>query len=186
MRRLFYFSLLAAALFFSLLSDFTNAQENFYYSREEKIPLTIADKISIRFKNGVTQAQIQEVLSSEPALGGREPLELAATKNFFIVSLKSPTDVKQLVRRLKDKARVDVVNPVYLLEGLEAVPFDHFVVQFKPSVTPMQIDALNRQHHVETINACTAAHNLYTLRVTSASDLSLLEMAKLYYETLPS
>lgn len=161
--------------------------EDFYYSQVKKIPLTIStEKISIKFKRDVTQAKIQRLLSSEPILEELKPLD-GATPGFFTIQLKAPTDVKQLVQRLKNRPEVDLVNPVYLIEGsLEAIPFDIFIVQFKPSVTRDQIDELNKPHHVEVVLMSPASWNLYTFRITTASDLSVLKMSQLFYESLPA
>ena len=47
---MFYLSLLVAVASFFLLSGLVLAQEDFYYSRGEKIPLEIStEKISIKF-----------------------------------------------------------------------------------------------------------------------------------------
>lgn len=187
MNRKFYPYVLAAVMTCCLFSSWVFAQEDFYYSRGERIPLTIStEKISIKFKTGVTDAQIQDLLSSEPVLGELKPLG-GATPGFFTIQLKEPTDIKQLVQRMKNRPGVDIVNPVYLGEGsLEAIPFDLFMVQFKPSVTRVQIDELNKQHHIEVVSMSPASWNLYTLRITAASDLSVLKMSQLYYESLPA
>ncbi|NIT60173.1 MAG: hypothetical protein GWN00_29355, partial [Aliifodinibius sp.] len=101
-----------------------------------------------------------------------------SAEGFFTIDLKGQTDVKQLVQRLKTIA---IVNPVYFHEGLEAIPYDHFIVQFDSTVSPAAIDALNKQHHVAVVKVSTVAQNLYTLQVTSDSDLLVLEMSNLYY-----
>lgn len=187
MNRKFYPYVLSAVMTCCLFSGWVLAQEDFYYSRGERIPLTIStERIAIKFKSGVTEAQIQDLLSSEPILGELKPLA-GATPDFFTIQLKAQTDVKQLVQRLKNRSEVDIVNPVYLREGsLEAIPFDIFMVQFKPSITRDEIDALNKQHHVEVVSMSPASWNLYTLRITAASDLSVLKMSQLYYESLPA
>jgi len=187
MNHKFYFYVLAAVMTSCLFGGWVFAQEDFYYSRGERIPLTIStERISIKFKSGVTEDQIQDLLSSEPVLGELKPLA-GATPGFITIQLKAPTNINQLVQRLRRRAEVDIVNPVYLRgASLEAIPFDIFMVQFKPSVTREQIDKLNKQHHVEVVSMSPASWNLYTLRITTGSDLSVLEMSRLYYESLPA
>ncbi|MCI0617884.1 S8 family serine peptidase, partial [bacterium] len=188
MKRLLYSVFVAAIIGFCLFNDLV-AQEDFYYSRGVKIPLLLStEKLSVKFKHGVTEAQIQDFLSREPFLDALRPLRPAAAMGFFTIELKglqSSANVMPLVQRLSKMPEVSIVNPVYMAGGLEAISFDHFVVQFEPSVTRAEIERLNNQHNVEVVNASTAALNLYTFRITSTSDLSVLEMSKLYYESLP-
>ncbi len=187
MKRLLQLSHVVAMMAFFVGSGLVFAQQDFYYSRGQKIPLGVSsEKISIKFTSGPIETQIQSLLSAEPVLGARKSLGPASAQGFFTVSLQFATNVKGLVGRLRAMPQVNTVNPVYLLDGLEAIPFDHFMIQFKSSVTRAEIDALNTQHNVEVVTVSTASPNLYTLRITSNSDYSVLEMAKIYYESLPA
>ena len=185
MKKKYYFIPLIV-FYYILLSNTLFAQQDFYYSKGEKIPLEIStQKISIKFKNGITEDQIQQFLSKEPILGEIKPIRPAIARGFHTISLNEITDVKHLVQRLKNETEVEIVNPVYLIRGLhEIIPFDIFIVQFKPWVTQIKIEELNKQHNVEIVKTSTASPNLYTLRVASQSDLPVLEMANEYYETL--
>ncbi|MGH7492756.1 MAG: S8 family serine peptidase [bacterium] len=175
----------AAVLILMMMSEVVFAQENFFYVHDEKVPLLISsEKISIKFAAGVTELSMQGLLAREQVLDGLTPLRPITAAGFFTSRLTSQIDVKQLVQRLRERPEVDMVNPVYEVDGLEAIPFDHFVIRFKPFVTRNEIEALNNQHHVEVVSTSAAAPNLYTLRITSASDLPVLEMANLYYESL--
>lgn len=93
--------------------------------------------------------------------------------------------MNDLLERIRRKPEVDLIAPVFTIGGLEAIAFNHFIAQFKPEVTHAEIEALNHQHNVEIVSISTAAPNLYTLRITSASDLPVLEMSNLYYDALP-
>jgi len=186
MNRSSSFSLRAVILAFCLFNGAAFAQEDFLYSEGKKIPLTLStEKICIKFKGSIAQAQIDSLILNESALSKIERLQPVAAQGFCTIQLKSFANVKQLVQRLRKRPEVDLVSPVYLSGNLEAVPFGHFVVKFKPAATRVAIDALNNKHHVQIVNVSTAAPNLYTLRVTPASDLSILDMANLYYESLP-
>ena len=99
---------------FSFLGGIGFAQEDFCYTRKgEKHPLTLStEKISIQFKSGVGQQEIQDLLSSEPFLCEIRALGPFNTKGFFTLSLTGRTDVKSLLCRLRKRSEVSLVNPV--------------------------------------------------------------------------
>ena len=176
-----------ALLFVIIVSKTAFAAESYIYSNGQKLPLEISkEKISIKFKSGILDSEIDILLSKQTVLGERKPLRTASGQNFFTIGLKSQADIQQLLQNLRQKPEVEIVNPVYSVGGVEAIPYDHFVVRFKPTVTTAEIEALNTLNNVETVRVSTATSNLYTLRVTGKSDLSVLEMANLYYESLPT
>lgn len=158
------------------------AQDHYYYSRGEKNPLTMStEKICIKFKSGIDQTGIQNMLLAEPELGELEPLH--AAEDFFIIPIALNTSVYQFVQRLSKRLEVDILNPVYLIKGVtEVIVYDRFVVQFMPYVTTGEIETFNQDHHVEVVHANSYIANRYVLRVTSTSDLSVVEMANRYYE----
>lgn len=163
------------------------SQTDFFYSSGDKKQMTISEKaVVIKFKEDITISEINTFLSSNDAIQEINPLLLAGTKGFFKASLKSITDINQLVESLKGKTEVKAVNNVYAIEGIEAVPYDQFMIQFKPAVDRYQVEAFNKQHDVENIEMNIKVDNLYRLRVTEKSDLSVVDMAKLYYESFPS
>ncbi|NIT60172.1 MAG: hypothetical protein GWN00_29350, partial [Aliifodinibius sp.] len=66
---LHYFSGLINVLILFLLNSLIFAQEDFFYVQGERIPLTISEeKISLKFKSGITENEIQSLFLSEPAL----------------------------------------------------------------------------------------------------------------------
>ena len=160
------------------------AQDLFYYSRGEKVPLTLADsEITVKFNASASPSFFQVIKAAEPTLGLFSPLHPAVCKGFQSIKLEGRPDVKQLVARLKSNESITVVNPVYMIKGkMRAKVYDRFVVQFLPSVPQAEVDALNALHHVEGVSVSKASPNLYTLRVTKLSDLSVLDMANLYHE----
>lgn len=174
-------------LFLIFQASVTFSQTDFYYSRGEKVQMTVsAEAVVIKFKEDITANEINTFLSAEDAIQDMNPLTLAGAKGFFKATLKSQTNLNQLSERLKGKTEVIALNNVYYIEGLEAVPYDQFMVQFKSSVNRSQVEALNKLHNVENIEMNISVADLYRLRVTEASDLSVIDMAKLYYESLPA
>lgn len=174
-----------ALLAFVLILGASSQPQSFCYSHGERYSLGLStEKISIKFQTGVTAEQIQSLLANEPVLDQLKAMPQASAQGFYAITLRSNVAVTQLLTRLRQRSEVAMVNPVYLANGLEGVPYDRFVVQFKPEVASAQIEALNSKHQVEVVNISTAVPNLYTLRVTAASDLAVLEMANLYYESL--
>lgn len=168
-----------------LFASATQAQDYFYYSHGEKIPLTLSDQeITIKFRSGATPLEKQSMVASEPSLGELSPMGPPVCEGFVTCRLREKVDVRQLLARLQAKAQVDIVDPVFFINGrTKAQVYDHFLVQFFPSVTMREIEALNASHHVEVVRGRTGSPNLYVLRVTNASDLSVLDMANRYHES---
>ena len=184
-----FYRILTAVLAYSIVSTSALAQEHFYYSfNGKKIPLTISsEKISIKFKSDVTPEHIHRFFSTEPVLGDTLFLPSAATRGLMTVQLKTHTNVMQLVQRLERRSEIAMVNPVFFShDSLERIPYDHFVVKFKMSVTQDEIESLNNRNHVEIVRVSGVENNRYTLKITTESDLSILKMSNLYYESLPA
>lgn len=132
MSRVHSFPFLIPALILGISTHLIFAQQPFIYDRGEKILLTIsAEKISMKFQTGVTPSQIQDIVSRETVLGELKPLVPGITENFFTARLIVQVDVSQLLARLRETSGVALVNPVYVKDGIEAIPFDHFVVKFR-------------------------------------------------------
>jgi thermitase len=76
-----------------------------------------------------------------------------------------------------------MVNQIYLTEGkIKVMVTDKFVVQFKPSVSLSDIDALNASHKVEINRTSSASPNLYVMKLMPNADTSVMQRANLYYE----
>jgi len=177
--------IIATFFIFSAIEAFS--QTDFYYSRGKKIPIIVSsDAVVIKFKDVKTEYAANKIISTENMVKDIKPISVPQAEKFFKASLKPKTDVKQLIDRLKKKTEVEIVNYVYIVDGLEAVPYDQFSIQFKPSVNREQVEALNKLHNVEIIEMNVSVPNLFRLRVTETSDLSVVDMAKLYYESLPA
>jgi len=184
-RGLIYF--VKITMFILILAIITYSQTNFFYSRGKKIPISEdSNAIVIKFKEGTTPTALNTILNNEDALQDLKSFSFQQARLFYKASLKSQTNVNQIINRLKDISEVEKIDHVYILGGVEAIPFDHFLVKFKPSVDRVQIEALNEQHNVEIVETRVSIPNLYRLRLTSNSDLSVVDMAKLYYESLPA
>jgi len=162
--------------------DFLYAQTDFFYYQEESVPLTISqEKISIIFSGGLTRNQIDSLLNSEGVSGELKQIHSVALENFFTIDLQEQAAISELIEQLQSLPEVQLVNPVYERNGSEAVIFDRFVVKFDPSVTEQEIEQLNDEYHVETVRN---RGDIYTFRLTGASELPVLDLANLYYQSL--
>jgi len=146
--------------------------------------LTISNQeITLKSKPGVTESEIQKIASKESTLGEFSLLRPSLNKEIYKFNIKTNTNVEELISRLKKDPEIEIVNPVYLFKNeMKLRVTDRFVVQFKRLVTRTEIDALNAKHHVEVIDSDKGSPNRYILKVTGVSDLSVLEMANLYYK----
>ncbi|WP_457652733.1 S8 family serine peptidase [Rhodocaloribacter sp.] len=165
------------------------AQKPFYYGRGgQKVFLDVSpDKLIIKLKDTSSHSDVANLLTTIAPVTTISSLR--AAPNFFIAQLNPETsleDVERYVEELDARPEVAVVSPVYLNDGVESIPFDQFVVRFEPSVTPDQIERLNRRHHVEVVRISAANPHRYTFRITAASGRSALEMSQLYFESLPA
>ena len=134
-----------------------------------------------------TPEQIQALFIAEPALGDTTPLPGASARGFYAVQITEVTDVEALVKRLDDRPEIAIVNPVFFShDSLERIPYDRFVVKFKPSVSRAEIDTVNKCNHVEIVGVSGVENNRYTFKIAAESDLSVLKMSNLYYECLPA
>jgi hypothetical protein len=175
-------------ILFSGWQHSVSAQQTFYYGRGgTKIAMESSpDRISLQLNNSPSMPETANLLARLVPLEELRPV--SAAPGFFTVRLQAGTiaaDVQRYVQALRDWPEVAFANPVYLIEGVEAIPFDHFVVRFQPSVSIAQIEALNRQHHVEVVRISKGNPHRYTLRLTALSDRSVVEMAQHYFESLP-
>ncbi|HET6567633.1 MAG TPA: S8/S53 family peptidase [Rhodothermales bacterium] len=180
-----------AALLLTVWSHPASAQDLFYYGRGgEKVPLAISsEKISLRLKNTTAKADVVQLLNRFTAFETAEPL--SAVPGFFVAHLRQrdTSEVRSLVQALRAVPDVAVANPVCLIGGVggaQAIPFDQFAVRFEPTVTTAQVEALNRKYHVETVETSSAIPNYYLMRVTPETGRSVVEMAQLYFESLPA
>lgn len=66
MFRSFFILIAATATLTSFLNSASFAQEYFYYSRGQKIAIAASqEKISVKFKRGITEEQIERFMLSE-------------------------------------------------------------------------------------------------------------------------
>lgn len=176
------------AIFTSVFLTFSfpaAAQNLFYYTYgPKKISLEPSpDKISLRLAGSATRADVFRVLSP---FGSVERVEaVSAVSELYVATIKQAS-VRDVVSTLRNQPAVEIANPVYLIEGAEAVPYDHFLTRFRPSVSREEVEALNRRYGVEIVRVSSATPGLYTFRVTPNSNRSVLELAQVYYESLPS
>jgi subtilisin family serine protease len=163
------------------------AQSKFYYSQNEKIFLsTSSESIIIKFKDEIGVNDINTFINTKEYLKDSEQLPQNIAQHFYKLIFQPNADIPKLIKELKSDSRIEFVDNVYKINDLEAIPFYRFLIRFKPEVTEEQIEALNIKHHVEIEKTGNVVNDYYKLRITAYSDLNVVDMAKLYYETLPA
>ncbi|MDZ7261141.1 MAG: S8 family serine peptidase [candidate division KSB1 bacterium] len=162
-------------------------EENFYYFHEKKIPLSISqEKISIKFKPSVTQEQIKQILTNDPAFELNQLFESLTNDNLYVFNVKQTEAIESIMQRLKQCTEVETINPVYISNNKEFIPYNRFLVKFKANAKDSEIESFNKKNNIEVIERSMADPKLYILKVTPTSALSLLKMTQYYYENLPA
>lgn len=166
-----------------------SGQALFYYGRGgEKVPLELSqEKLVVKLRQQATKREVVNVLETVTGVETIEPV--SAFPGFYQARLQNPVSTGQMrqhMQALRNNPQVAVANPVYLVQGLEAIPGDRFVVRFKPAVSRSRIDSLNQQHHVKIVRSSTAIPDYYVFRITGQTSLSVVEAARLYFEELPA
>lgn len=163
------------------------AQSNFYYSQNEKIFLsTSSESIIIKFKDEIEVNDINTFINTKEYLKDSEQLPQNIAQHLYKLILYPNMDVPKLIKELKSDSKIEFADNVYKINDLETIPFCRFLIRFKPEVTEEQIETLNKNHGVVIEKNGTVVNNYYKLRLTPFSDLNVVDMAKLYYETLPA
>ena len=168
------------------LTNLSFSQSHFFYYYGQTIPLDLAvDKISICLRDDLYLIEIENFLMTQGVSGNFIPIKSVPLNNFYTFHTGNVIN-SNLINSLRNRPEVIFVNPVYLRNGIEAKVYDRFIVQFSSSVTHSQILELNAQHNVEIIRISAAYPNIYTFRLTQNSDHSVLDMANIYYQSLPT
>ena len=166
----------------------TIAQESFYYGREgKKVPLGISpDKISVRLNEMTTEEEAALLLKSYALFDTVKALTVAP--GWFVASLKQPdaSGIYSLTRTLKSRNEIYDAQPVYLTENVEAIVYDKFVVRFKPGITVDRIEEFSKKYNVTIVENKMAIPDYYVFQVIPKSNLSVLEMSQLYFESMPA
>jgi len=120
----------------------------YYYYDARKMALTLSkEKVTVRFKQGLTIEEQKAVVESEPGLGLFSQREESSTFRLVILPLlKGATEeyVIQTIKRLNSRAEVQGAFPIFDYPSSEIVLTDQFIVKFYPSVSEAEIDAFNK------------------------------------------
>jgi len=159
------------------------------------------DEFTVQFKQGVTQAQIDQLNSKYGITIIRKVNRGGKTLPVYILSVPQEIRLKDVLKLYPQKK--EEVHNVYGYEpivawtmpsfyysaphsrGYREVPTDEFTVMLKPNVSKEILLEFNKQHGIEIIRNDASHsywHRHYLMRVTSESDLNSLDMANLYHE----
>ena len=166
-----------------LLFSFSFAGE-YFYSNYEKIPLYISnDEIILKYKNNMDVNKIINIENKEPSLGDKFSLKFAKCGELLCYNLVEKENIRELIDRIETFDYVEFANPVYLINGRDRVfVYDQFTVQFYQHIKREQINELNKKYNVELVKASSASHNLFSLRITSKTGISVVDLANIYHE----
>jgi len=143
------------------------------------------EKVTVRFKQGLTIEERKAVVESEPGLGLFSQREEAPTFRLVILPLLNGVTeeyVIQTIRRLNSRAEIEAAFPIFVFSHGEIVSTDEFIVKFAPDVSKAEIDAFNTLNAVEIEDKIEGIEH-YILRVKDPTNMDTLKMANLYSES---
>jgi len=179
--------LLFLFILFSPVYNILNAQQSFFYYQDKKVPLEISqNEIVVKFKPSFTNDQIKNFLKLNSSVDKFEIHSLSHSRVFVKTILKNNTNLLSLSNKLIDNTNVEFISKIFKQGNSDFIPSDNFLVKFKSSVTPEQINSICKTHNVKIVKESKYVKNLYTFKITPQSDLDILAMANLFYESIPS
>jgi hypothetical protein len=157
----------------------------FYYSRGDKIPLTLSkDLLAVRFKQDLSLDQQEAIVDSEEMLGPfpeRQDLPIFKITLLPLREGVTQDNVIQTMRSLDTRSNVEAAFPVFGLPDPQLILTGEFIVKFVPSVSEQKIAAFNALHNVQIVRKPEWTHR-YTLRVKDPTNMNTLKTANLYSE----
>lgn len=127
----------------------------YYYSEGRKIELALSkEMIAVRFKRGITLEPKEAVVDSIENLGAFSERQESPDYKITLVPLTEGLFEETIIENviiLDSKPEVEFSSPVFQSGHTKLILMDEFTVKFKPSVTEVQIEALNTLNGVEVV-----------------------------------
>jgi len=166
-----------------LFSSTAFGQTNFYFVNGKKVQFDInTSKVSVIFSNETTKSNVQEILLSKDYNADCARITNVPIFSFYTVSFKESQNIQDVISKLKTEENIIWVNPVFERRGKEFKIYNRFVAKVSSNISILEIEELNKKHHVNLIR--NSGTGRYTFELTSQSDLSIMDMANLYYYEL--
>jgi len=168
----------------------TALQQDFFYNGTKKIWIKISDEsIAIRFKEGVSNQEISDFLTSITGLSRNlaDIVELEEAQIHIIpfVSPLSRDNRREQLEIIQSNEIVELAGQVVYVLGSTSplILTNEFIAKFKPGVTETQIANLNCVNGVQIVRPDRFVNNQFLLRVAQASLKNAIEAANSYQES---
>jgi subtilisin family serine protease len=163
----------------------TTQELDFFWARGEKVEIIVSlDSLAVLVQDATSARSINGEATS---LGLTRARDLSS--EILILSLDDPVSrqgISRVGRQLKDASPGLIEATGFLVRrpGSEEplVVTNRFIVQFKPTVSPAQIRALNDSLLVTIVDEFPFSRNLFVLAVTEGATADALTMANRYYD----
>jgi thermitase len=168
---------------------YPNQKQPANFFEEAKIVLQPSQNYSaIQLKPGTSAAEIKtfKVDVDSIGFGTVEESPILQKHNIVLVRIKKgiePTSFRAGTEDLKIKQveRVESVNPVYGVGGIDQVLVNEFIVQFKSQVTKEGIAQSLEKKNAEIVEGDNKIKNMYTIKFTGKSAKEALAISNEYY-----
>ena len=166
-----------------------SAQQTFYYYEGKKIPLDIStEKIYVKFKEGKTENQKRQIITSIPFIKTPEKKNLDHPNSIAVLDIsdgRSISEVKSVIETLKKDKDVVVANSFVrfvadsILQGIT----EQFIVKLKSPADFEYLKKLAKETNTQLQNQNEFESSIYTLIANKNSNGNALELANYFHET---
>lgn len=177
--------ILAVAL---LLPYMSYGQQEYFYSTDgQKVFMEIMDdRFVVKPATPVTAGQAEKLVRS--TFTNARAKTITGIDGFYKIRFDSGVftahTLHEELGKLKSENTWAKVNPVYLIDGSEAIVYDEFVVNLKDESVFQKLEQLNSEYGVEFVSRNELVSTMITLRVPDHSEHQMVELARTYFERL--
>ena len=139
----------------------------------------------MRFSRHVSEQGKQSFVESEQDFGPFSEKEELDDLDVTLLPVRINTmraSGLQVINTFSRRPELVFTSPVFDLSGTQLIVSDEFNVQFKPSISREQIEAINKTNHVEIVKKFEEL-DWYVMRVKDPSNMNALKTANRYYES---
>ncbi len=178
---------IVTTIFYMVMPDLNCfSQTDFYYFKDSKIFLEVLkEAVVIKFDSKIEKNKIYNFLKDKTSIKRYEQLKQSYAKDYFKIYLQPGKDFIEEINKTVHSLDIESMENIYIDSGIELIPFDNFIIKFKMEIDTIRFLKFNELHGVEIVKTKVNTNNKYRMRLNKSADLSLLDMAKLYYESFP-
>jgi subtilisin family serine protease len=148
-----------------------SARENFFYSRDIKINVSIVpDMIVVVKKSGYSTDALTKWIKTK-TLPARVVTQIKEyDKMRTVISTKGAT-LDSIVSAIKENSSLHVVSPVYRTDdGEELIPTEEIIIQFKKEILGNRITTILRERKLNVVRTKKGVANYYVLKIPAGGD----------------